>query len=177
MPTRIALLRAVNVGGVSLPMAQLKAFFEKLGFESVRTLLQTGNVVFESPRTGDLEKLLEAEAAKRLKLETHFLVRDPGEWNRMLSDNPFPKMAKEDPARLVLMPLKGAPSAAGIAALRAAFPGRERVEAGARHLYIAYPEGQGRSKLTLRLIESKLGTRGTARNWNTARKIAELAGN
>jgi uncharacterized protein (DUF1697 family) len=176
VPTRIALLRAVNVGGVSVAMADLRAFFEKLGFESVRTLLQTGNVVFESRHKGDLERFLEAEAAKRMKLDTDFLVRDPGEWNAILAANPFPKMATSDPGRLVVMPLKDAPSVAGISALRAAIRGPERVEAGTRHLYLTYPDGQGRSKLTIRVIESKLGTRGTARNWNTARKIAELAG-
>lgn len=176
MPTRIALLRAINVGGVTVPMAELRSFFEKLGFASVRTLLQTGNVVFETAQRGDLEKLLEAEAAKRLKLATDFLVRDPAEWNAILDHNPFAKMAKEDPARLVVMPLKHAPTAAGIATLRAAIPGREQIAPGARHLYITYPDGQGRSRLNLKLIESKLGTRGTARNWNTARKILELAG-
>jgi uncharacterized protein (DUF1697 family) len=175
MPTRIALLRAVNVGGVVLPMADLRAFFEKLGFDSVRTLLQTGNVVFETGRKGDLEKLLEAEALKRLKLTTAFLVRSADEWDAILAANPFPKKAKDDPARLVVMPLKDRPAAAGLAALRAANPGREQIEAGTRHLYIYYPDGQGRSKLNIRLIESKLGTRGTVRNWNTVIKIADAA--
>ena len=175
MLTRIALLRAVNVGGVVLPMADLRAFFEKLGFDSVRTILQTGNVVFEGGRRGDLEKLLEAEAARRMKLATTFLVRGADEWDAILEANPFPKMAKDDPARLVVMPLKDKPTAAGLAALRSANPGREQIEPGTRHLYIYYPDGQGRSKLNIRLIESKLGTRGTARNWNTAIKIGSTA--
>jgi len=175
VPTRIALLRAVNVGGVKVAMSDLRAFFEKLGFESVRTLIQTGNVVFEGGPKRDLERFLETEAEKRMKLSTDFLVRDAGEWDAILAANPFPKMARSDPGHLVVMPLKDAPSAAGMAALRAAIPGRERVEAGTRHLYLTYPDGQGTSKLTIRVIESKLGTRGTARNWNTARKIAELA--
>jgi len=175
MPTRIALLRAINVGGVSVAMADLRAFFEKLGFESVRTLLQTGNVVFESSRKGDLEKLLEAEAVKRMKLATDFLVRDAREWQAILDGNPFPKMAETDPGHLIVMPLKDPPTAAGVAALRSAIPGREKVEPGSRHLYLTYPDGIGTSRLTIRVIESKLGTRGSARNWNTARKIAAAA--
>ena len=48
---------------------------------------------------------------------------------------------------------------------------RERVRAGSRHAYFVYPDGVGRSRLTNLLIESKLGTRGTARNWNTVLKL------
>jgi uncharacterized protein (DUF1697 family) len=176
MATHVALLRAINVGGVNVAMAELRSFFETLGFESVRTLLQTGNVVFESTRRGDLERLLETEAAKRMKLGTAFLVRSAADWKAVVAGNPFPKMAADDPGHLVVMPLKDAPSAAGLAALRAAIPGRERVEAGSRHLYITYPDGIGTSKLTIRVIESKLDTRGTARNWNTTLKLAKLAG-
>ncbi len=46
---------------------------------------------------------------------------------------------------------------------------------GARHLYITYPDGAGRSKLTGTFIEKKLGTSGTARNWNTVLKLDVLA--
>ena len=68
----------------------------------------------------------------------------------------------------------GAAGASAMAALRAAIVGREVVAAGARHLYVVYRDGAGASRLTAAVIDSKLGTRCTARNWNTVRKLAAL---
>jgi uncharacterized protein (DUF1697 family) len=73
------------------------------------------------------------------------------------------------------MPLKSAPRAPQVEALRAAIKGRERVEVDGRHAYLFYPDGIGRSKLTNAVIESRLGARGTGRNWNTVQKLAALA--
>jgi len=63
-----------------------------------------------------------------------------------------------------------------VAALQAAIKGREVVRAKGRHAYIVYPDGIGRSRLTNVMIEKKLGTRGTGRNWNTVLKLAALTG-
>ena len=71
--------------------------------------------------------------------------------------------------------LKAAPDAKDVKVLQAAITGPEVVRADGKHAYITYPNGIGRSRLTNTLIEKKLGTRGTARNWNTVRKLAELA--
>jgi uncharacterized protein (DUF1697 family) len=60
-------------------------------------------------------------------------------------------------------------------ALRAAVPGPEVIHAAGRHAYITYPNGIGRSRLSGVLIEKTLGTRGTARNWNTVLKLGTLA--
>ena len=65
-------------------------------------------------------------------------------------------------------------SAADVKALRAAIAGRERVEAVGAQAYLAYPDGIGRSRLTTASIERTLGTRGTARNWNTVVKLAVM---
>ena len=94
MPTQIALLRAVNVGGRNrLAMADLRALFVTLGFESVQTLLQSGNVVFMSSSGADkkLERILEARAKADLELQTDFFVRSAKEWNTLVQHNPFPR--------------------------------------------------------------------------------------
>jgi uncharacterized protein (DUF1697 family) len=173
----IALLRAVNVGGRNVAMSDLRGLVAELGFTDVRSLLQSGNLVFDSGRqTGaGLERLLESEATKRFDLDTDFFVRTAKEWTTMVARNPFPDEARRDPAHLLVMALKEAPDAKAVAALRAAITGREIVAAEGRHAYIVYPDGIGRSRLTIRVIESKLGTRGTGRNWNTVLKLAELA--
>lgn len=177
MSLQIALLRAINLGGSRrIAMDDLRSFMEGLGFTGVRTLLQTGNLVFDSPRQGGaaLEAVLEAAARKTLALDTAFFVRRPDEWAAAIKANPFADVAEADPAKLVLMPLKRTPDSDAVAALRGAITGLERVAAGERHIYIHFPEGQGRSKLTNALIERKLATRGTARNWNTALKLAAM---
>jgi uncharacterized protein (DUF1697 family) len=179
MTTHIALLRGINVGGnKKVAMADLRGFLTHLGFGEARSLLQSGNVVFRSDAlTGaDLERLLDAEAEKRLGLKTEFFVRTPEEWQAAIASNPFPDEAESDPSHLVVMFLKQAPDAKDVAALQAAIVGREVVRAAGRQAYITYPDGIGDSKLTINVIEKKLGTRGTGRNWNTVLKLGALAG-
>jgi uncharacterized protein (DUF1697 family) len=177
MATYIGLLRAVNLGSHNkVSMADLRVFLADLGMKNPQTLLQSGNVVFETTArpTAALEKLFEAEAAKRLELTTTFYVRTAAEWQQAIAGNPFPKEAKLDPGHTVLMCLKDAPSPAAVKALREAITGREVVNAKGRHAYFIYPDGIGPSKLTIKLIEKKLATTGTARNWNTVLKLGAL---
>jgi uncharacterized protein (DUF1697 family) len=179
MTTHIALLRGVNVGGkTKVAMADLRAMLADLGFGDPRSLLQSGNLVFRSDKlTGaDLERLLEAETEKRLGLKTDFFVRTPEKWGTVIESNPFPEEAERDPSHLVVMFLKEAPDAKDVEALQAAIAGREIVRTAGRQAYITYPDGIGDSKLTITVIEKKLGSRGTGRNWNTVLKLRALAG-
>jgi uncharacterized protein (DUF1697 family) len=84
--------------------------------------------------------------------------------------------AEHDPAHLLLLILKRAPDAGRVGGLQAAMIGPGVVRAHGREMYVVYPDGIGCSKLTNGLIERKLGTRATARNWNTVLKLAALAG-
>lgn len=118
-----------------------------------------GLLVVGEPRVGRrsadrLERLLETEAAKGLGVETDIFVRTDAEWRAIIAANPFPAEAERDPGHLVLMCLKTSPAA--------------------EQAYIVYPDGIGTSRLTLALIERKLGTRGTGRNWNTVLRLAEV---
>jgi uncharacterized protein (DUF1697 family) len=178
MTIQIALLRGVNVGGHNaVAMPELRDLLTQLGFESPRSLLQSGNLVFrgDSRTDADLERLLEAEADKRLGLHADFLIRSAKEWREVVARNPFRKEAERDPSHLVVMFLKSATNAKDVKAVQAAIAGSEIIRADGRHLYIVYPDGIGRSRLTNALLEKKLGIRGTARNWNTVLKIAALA--
>jgi uncharacterized protein (DUF1697 family) len=177
MTAQIALLRAVNVAGHGgVAMASLRAFFNDLGFAGARTLLQSGNVVFDGDSGGaTLEQRLESEAAKRLGLRTIFFVRSAAEWEGLIAVNPFPDEAERDPSHLIVMCLKATPTKAAVAALQAAIKGPELVRAGRRHVYITYPAGIGKSRLTAAVIEKALGSAGTARNWNTVKKLVDLA--
>jgi uncharacterized protein (DUF1697 family) len=178
MTTQIALLRAVNVGGQTrVAMADLRRLLEELGMGNPRTLLQSGNAVFDSAQIVDakLEELLEKELDQRFGLQTEVLVRGGEEWSEVLAHNTYPREAEADPSHLLVFFLKGNPGKDSVRALDAQ-PGPERVSAWGRHLYVTYPEGIGRSRLTNAVIERHVGIRGTGRNWNTVRKLESLAG-
>jgi uncharacterized protein (DUF1697 family) len=157
-------------------MTDLRNFLTQLGFDDVRSLLQSGNLVFGSrARTGaELERFLEGESVKRFAMEIDFFVRAPEEWKSIIRQNPFRKEAELDPGYLVVMLLKSPPRPEDVAALQAGITGPELIRAKGRQLYAFYPNGQGRSRLTHTMIERKLG-RCTGRNWNTVMKLAVLA--
>jgi uncharacterized protein (DUF1697 family) len=178
MATFIALLRAVNVAGHGqVAMSDLRRLLTDLGFDEVKSLLQSGNLVFSTTAgTGTrLEATLERESQGRLGLKTAFLVRTPKEIDAVVAANPFPAEAKRDPGHLVVVFLKDAPKAGAVEALRAAIKGPEVVQVKGREAYIVYPAGIGRSRLTSALIDARLGTTGTGRNWNTVLKLAAAA--
>jgi uncharacterized protein (DUF1697 family) len=179
MPAYVALLRGINVGGRAMvAMSDLRELGAALGFTGVRTLLQSGNLIFFacSRRTGAaLERLLEAETEKRLGVTVEYFVRSAAELNLLLAANPFPEAAERDPSHLLVIFHKDPPGPSKVAALQTAIRGREAVCADGKHLYVVYPDGIATSKLTSNLIEKSLGCRGTGRNWNTVRKLAALA--
>jgi uncharacterized protein (DUF1697 family) len=178
MITYIALLRGINVGGhKKVAMSELRDFATALGFEDVQTLLNSGNLVLRGEASSGpaLERLLEEQAETRLSLRTAFFVRTAKELDAMIASNPFPAEAKSDPGHLVVQFLKDAPGAGAVKALQEASKGPEIVRADGKQLYVVYPAGIGRSKLTADLMERSLGTRGTGRNWNTVLKLGALA--
>jgi uncharacterized protein (DUF1697 family) len=173
---QIALLRAVNVGGVAVSMSDLRAWLESLGFTQVRTLLQSGNCIFRSRAAGpQLERQLEEKALASLGLRTKFVTRTAAQWSAMVRANPMPELARQDPSRFLVVALKGAPAADAARRLIAQTPGGERIGVDGNHAYIYHPEGIARTKLTLAVLEKRLGTVGTARNWNTVLKIEAAA--
>jgi uncharacterized protein (DUF1697 family) len=154
----IALIRGINVGGhKKVAMADLRRICEAQGCTNVRTLLNSGNVVFEG-RKPDAKKLEAAIGAK-------VILRTPAELDRVIARVPF---ATDDPGHLLVMFLEHEPKAP------LDWPGPEKVHLDGRHLYLYYPDGAGRSKLTNALIEKRLDVSGTARNWNTVTKLAAL---
>jgi uncharacterized protein (DUF1697 family) len=173
----VAFLRAVNVGGTGrIAMASLRTLAEDIGLGDPKTLLQSGNLVFEAggKSPAAVEKLLEREIARTLGVDTSVMVRTAAQLKATLARNPFPAQAKSDPGRLHVHFLKAAASAAAVAQLRAAIKGREIVSGAGRDVFLYFPDGAGTSKLTGAVIARHLGAAGTARNWNTVTKLAEM---
>jgi uncharacterized protein (DUF1697 family) len=178
MATYISVLRAINLGAHNrIAMADLRTMCEKIDLKDAKTLVLSGNLVFSSAvkSSAKLEQLLEAASTKHLGVTTDYFVRSAAEWQDIIAANPFPAAAKNDPGHLVMMCLRDAPSADAVKALQDRIKGREVVKATGKHAYFVYPDGIGNSKLTIAIIEKTLGTRGTARNWNTVLKLGELS--
>jgi uncharacterized protein (DUF1697 family) len=174
----VALLRGINVGGhKKVAMSDLRDLATKLGFKDASTLLQSGNLVFRgAARPGPtLERLFEEAASRRLGFDISFLIRRGDDLPAVMAANPFPREAQRDPSRLLVMFLKDAPAPKNVEALQSAIVGREIVCVKGREAYFVFPDGVGRSKVTTALIERKLDTIGTGRNWNTVCKLAALA--
>jgi uncharacterized protein (DUF1697 family) len=172
-----ALLRAVNVGGTSIiRMADLKALCEDIGFGGVRTLLQTGNIVFTAKGgDNDLAKKLADAIEKSHGFRPAIAVRTAAEIADAIERCPFKAEAKADPRFVVVgfpanLPTAGA--AGRIATVKGA--AGERLNLSGRELYVHYPEGQGRSKVTNAVLERALGVPVTVRNWNTVTKLSAM---
>ncbi len=173
MTRYVALLRTVNVGGRKVTMKDLRETVEANGYTNVRTLIASGNLVFDAPKTTDakLEAALEAVIETTFGLFSEVIVRSPMEWAAILKANPFRKKAKDDPAHLVCLVCKDKPDATAIAAwlksFRAKYDQGEKLEIVGREIFIDYGESIGQSKL---ILPKKMVT-GTARNWNTMLKL------
>jgi len=175
--TYIALIRGINVGGRNMvAMSDLRKTIERLGFSDVKTLLQSGNVVFSGSAraTSKVETLLEAEIAKRLKVTVDVHVRTPAEWKALIAVNPLRDEARRDPGHMLVALFKRPVSADRVEALHAAMPVREIIRADGRQVYIFFPDGIGNSPLA-GMTEKHFGAKGTARNWNTVLKLEALS--
>jgi uncharacterized protein (DUF1697 family) len=177
MKRMAALLRAVNVGGRQVAMAELRRVAAEAGFDDPKTLLASGNLLFGTTLSAAAAgKRLEGEIEKAFGLVSEVFVRDVAELKAVVAANPLPDLALEAPSRFMVTFLDGEPQA-GLETLETACGLGERVRLGPGCLYIWFPEGAGKSKLANGLIERRLKVRGTARNWNTVGKlIAALEG-
>ncbi len=170
-----ALLKGVNVGGNrKLPMAGLRTLVEGLGYGNAKTLLASGNVVFDAPGGGAaIVAKLEAALAEH-GCKTEVLLRDLAEIDAVIAANPFPEAAADHPSH-VLVVFHRDPFPAGlIDKLPEIYTGPERLHAVGRELFIDYPENIGESKLDRALAKLKFPAIATARNWNTVGKLRAM---
>lgn len=167
MAVFVALLRAVNVGGTGmLPMAELRTLCVELGWRNVRTYIQSGNVVFESPLP---ERAVRAELERALaeKMGRHVgvLIRTAPELRTIFESNPFPNAA---PAQVgVVFLSEPAPKDLLVGPV---IPGQEELHVAGREIFVHYPGGMGRSRLKI----PPPATEGTMRNLNTVAKLVTM---
>lgn len=167
MGVYISLFRGINVGGRHLvKMDALRKLHEDLGFEDVKTLLQSGNVVFRARKAdaAAIETAFETEFGFRSAV----ILRTGEELQAAATACPFRVEDGNRPNWLAIAFFPGQVDARAIEALEA-YDGPELVEIAEREIFLYYSEGMGRSKLPLK-------GDCTVRNWNTVAKLLELAG-
>ncbi|WP_095012608.1 DUF1697 domain-containing protein [Tsuneonella mangrovi] len=175
MTRYVALLGSINVGGNRLKMADLREALEREDFESVETVVASGNVLFdhdERPSDGLAEKLAWV-VGDRFGIDTFAAVRTKTELEQVLAESPFAG-ASEDKLVHVHF-LAGQPTRAQFDRLVADHAGRgsEKLAPGTRALHIDFTDGVAGSKLTSTFIERRLGYKGTARNFRSIARIIE----
>jgi uncharacterized protein (DUF1697 family) len=165
MTVFIGLLRAVNVGGRKLAMADLRSIAEQLGFEKPRTFIASGNLLFaSSKKESDVSRLLEDRLREHMGAEVPVMVRTASEIADVSKANPF---ADKPPSKVAAIFFEKAPPKDIVEQARGIDD--EELALGTREIYVHYPSGMGRSKLRLPKPF------GTARNMNTVAKLAQLA--
>ncbi|MBA4490012.1 DUF1697 domain-containing protein [Paracoccus sp. S1E-3] len=171
----IGLLRGIGpTTHAKMPLAALCRACEATGLGQVRSLLATGNLVFQSPLPeGELTKIL-CRVVAGFDLDNPTFLRGAPELRKVLALNPMPAAAQVRPHHMLVLFLDHPPPADRIAAVTA-HGGPEPVQVHGREVYIDFLDSVGRSKLTPARLERLLGQPGTARNWNTLVKLAAAA--
>lgn len=171
----IALIRGINVGAAKrVAMADLRRELEALGFEGVKTLLQSGNVVLEAAKAkkDDVRERVEGVLEKRLGVSARVMVLTLAEVENALADGPFAKGVK-DPSR-ALVTFYSAADAKRLASLVKQDFGRETLVVGKTCAWLDCPDGILGGKLW-KSVDKALGEHGTARNVATLTKLIALA--
>ncbi len=178
MTVFVSLFRGINVGGNHpVKMTELKALHELLGLRNVVTYIQSGNVVFTSDDANvpQLQSGIEKAFEERFGFRASVLVRSASDIHETIAKNPFQGQLDKESKWVAVLFLATQPDSAAQSALLDTYTGPEEIFILGKEVFIYYPEGMGRSKLTHTLLEKKLKTGGTVRNWNTILKLQELA--
>jgi uncharacterized protein (DUF1697 family) len=172
----VALLRGVNVGGVRVPMAELRSMLDQQDLGEVRTHLQSGNVIVTPPsgHSDAVAGLIEGVISDGFGLNISVIVRDKDEMAKTVRANPFlgPEI---NPTMVHAVFLASAPTDDRVAELDPHRSPADRFSVEGREIFVQYgPSGSGRSKLDLSYFEKILGVTGTARNWNTVTRLLQM---
>jgi len=168
MGRMIALLRAVNVGGRKLPMAELRALCAELGWRDIATYIQSGNVVFDcDDAPAQAEAALEAAVRAGYDYDAPAIVRTAAQWRGYAPRCPFSDAARDTPNHLLMLLSKQPPAAGAVGAIQARAASGERVARAGEAIWIHFPAGSGTSKITPAAIDRAIGSPATSRNYRT----------
>jgi uncharacterized protein (DUF1697 family) len=180
MPVYLALLRGINVSGKKIiKMEDLRKLMATAGFENIKTYIQSGNVIFESPEKNKskLARSLEFLIEQHYGFDVSVFVVDIEALEKAIDNNPFDNGRVEEEAglkKIYVTFLSEKPSEENFQKLKQGPIGNDLIELIDTILYFKLESKASDSKLSNNLIESKLKVRATTRNWNTTLKLLSL---
>ena len=178
MTVVIALLRAVNVGGHNkIKMDALRTLCGSLKLQGAQTYVQSGNLVFATDEKDLvlLPKRIQGGIERNFGFRPEVILRTASELRDVIARNPFAKRRSIEASKFLVVFLAGDPDAEGREKVLGLKTDPEELHIYGREIYIYFPNGSGRSKLSWVNLEKILKTPGTARNWNSVTRLLEMA--
>jgi uncharacterized protein (DUF1697 family) len=180
MPVVISLLRGVNVGGHNqIKMETLRALYVSLDLRDAQTYVQSGNVVFRTDERdlARLAKRIEDGIERKFGFRPDVILRTTKELRDVIAKNPFTARRDVEPNKLLVTFLAGEPGREAREKVLKMNTSPDELHVIGRELYIYFPEGIARPKVSWMAVTKMLKTTGTGRNWNTVRKLLDMAEN
>jgi len=178
MPIYIALLRGINIGPHKrMKMEKLRTCCEGLGFESVKTFIQSGNVVFRAGKLSPaaVSRKLEEQIVRDFGFSADVVTRSKDEMTEIVDSNPLIKLLGIDPAKLHVVFLSDAPEPAAIKKLESLTLAPDKAHHAGKEIYFYFPNGVSGSSLWKHPLDRVLGVSATMRNWNTVNSLHQMA--
>lgn len=178
MPVYIAMLRGINIGPHKrMKMEKLRASSEALGFEAVKTYIQSGNLVFRAGklRPEALSKKLEEQIVRDFGFSSDIIIRSKAEFDEIVTGNPLLRERALDQSKLHVLFTREAPSPAAIRKLESLTLEPDKVRHAGQEIYFYFPNGVSGSSLWKHPLDRVLEVPGTMRNWRTVVTLCEMA--
>lgn len=172
----IALLRGINVSGQKkILMADLRELLSD--FKNIKTYIQSGNILFESNNKNvkELAQQIKGEIYKKYNFQVPVIVKTIDELEQAFINNPFLKDDSIDIKQLYVTFLSETPTEENIEIMNQIDYSPDIFIIQNSLIYSRYPNGAGRSKMTINVFEKKLNVNATSRNWNTVTKLLTLS--
>jgi len=170
----VALLRGINVGGnKKVPMADLKKSMEKIGFKNIKTLLATGNVIFENAKS-DIEEITNTIATgleKNFGFTIPVIVRKHEEFEEIIKSDPFKNIKVTPDTRLYVTFLPDKPKSKLPIPYTSADNSYEILSISNNTIFSALDLSKTGTVEVMAILEKEFGKNITTRNWNTVMKI------
>jgi uncharacterized protein (DUF1697 family) len=178
MITYVSMIRGINVGSKRIKMDDLKEMYKLLGFLEVKTYIQSGNVIFKSPKTDsdDLIKKIKDKILEVFGYDVEIIIRTRTELEKVIENNPF---KDDDIEHIYVTFLSKTPSESDFNILKQDMVEQMKIldkySYDNKEIFLYLPEGYGRTKLNNNYFENKLDLSATTRNWKTVNKLLNIA--
>ncbi len=178
MNVYISMLRGVNVSGQKkIKMDALKGLYESLGFNNVKTYIQSGNAIFETTDSDvpELTDRIEQKIEEVFQFSVPIILRTNDSFKKLIDGNPYYADRNVDVTKLYVTFLFSSPSDSSVESLDRLDYGSDEFTLIHEDIYLFCPGGYGKTKLSNSFLEKKLGVTATTRNWKTVNKLYELS--